>query len=626
MSFDYDKIAAKDGEHSSWWTSYADLFMMLSLVFLLMYVASSLRSGSAGFQQQVENKKLAQKAAGLEQQIKVYNTLKDEALREKSTEAEQAVYGKLMDKLSLLQEEARDEKNALRRKAQENEEKEFALNQYQQLVKNIISANILAKKQIHHRDELIVTKDATIEEKKAKIVEMERTVAQNEQQIKVINAQLANRIEALRSEQQRSKSSKEVLEKRIAALRQETETQVRAIEQKKQTIAIELNQVRSALVNTEVKLEHTEAKLDEAAGTIQKQDLTIQQQEQERNRLAKQLTADKQRYAAELEGLKGEHEARMAAERRAFMANLKKQKLGAAARAKRIAQFAAAAERKAGELEGQLTGLRDKIQETDGKLKGAQAEFEAAQAKLAGTQKQLAGTQKELAGTKNALSGTQSELANAQAAKTRALAAVGSLQDDLEKTRAIANARKTLAAQIAAQFGKAGLKGAVDGKTGEVTLDFGGEYFETGSTSLKPKMRLTLDRFIPIYAKSLFNDPKLADKIANVEIVGYASSTYKGKYVNPKSVKNQDKQAIEYNLKLSFGRANSIFKHVLNNETLSKSEREKLLPLMKVVGRGYLPDGKDGSDIPEGMDEEDFCKKFDCRKAQKVVVKFNMKD
>src|SRR4051812_19122791 len=157
--------------------------MMLSIVFLLMFVTSSLRNGSAGFQQQLEYKQLSKKAADLEQQIKVYNTLKDEQLAKNSTDEEKDVYEKLMSKLSLLQEEAKDEKNALRQKAKENEEKEFALNQYQKIVRNIINANVLAKAQIQHRDKVIISKDATIEEKRQKIVEMERTVAQNEAQI-----------------------------------------------------------------------------------------------------------------------------------------------------------------------------------------------------------------------------------------------------------------------------------------------------------------------------------------------------------------------------------------------------------------------------------------------------------
>jgi outer membrane protein OmpA-like peptidoglycan-associated protein len=640
VSFDYDKLSAKESEHASWWTSYADLFMMLSIVFLLMYVASALRSGSAGFQQQMEYKKLSQKAEGLEQQIKVYNTLKDESLRKDASASEQEVYKKLMGKLTLLQEDARSEKVALRAQAKENEEKEEALNQYQQIVRNIINANILAKSQIHHRDELIVSKDATIEEKKAKIAEMEQIVAQDEAQISTINTQLDKKIKALHSEQHAARITKQQMEKKIASLRQDSESRIQTLEEKKRVISQQLGEVRGTL-------EHTEEKLVQATGTIQKQ-------VQENSALSAKLEADRGRYIAEMNSLKAAHDARIAAERKAFMAGLHKQRLSAAARAKKMAKFAADAERKAGELEGKLAGLRGKVEETEGKLKGTEAALGGAEQKLAGTQQALHGTQQKLAGAEaekaralaayeetqgklkgtqaalggaqQRLAGTQQQLAGAEADKVRALASVEDLKGDLAKTRAIANARKQLAKQISDQFAKSGLKGAVDDRTGEVTLDFGGEYFETGSTSLKPKMRVTLDKFIPIYARSLFNDPKVADKIASVEVVGFASSTYQGRYVNPKSIRDEDKKAIEYNLKLSFGRANSIFSHVLNQGQLTKAEREKLLPLMKVVGRGYLPDGKSASDLPDGMTEKEFCAKYNCQKAQKVVVKFNMKD
>ncbi len=444
MSFNYDKISAKEGEHGSWWTSYADLFMMLSIVFLLMYVASSLRNGSAGVQQQAEYRQMAKRAEDLEQQIKVYNTLKDKQLQVAGDE-EKKVYEKLMSKLTLLRDEAKDEKESLIRKAKENEEKEFALNQYQQLVQSIINTNLLAKTQIAHRDQ-------TIDQQKDSIV---------------------------------------ALEAQKAALSQQ---------------------------------------------------------------------------------------------KTRFEASLKHQKLTAAARAKKIAQFTAETEKKRHALELEISNL-----------KTGKAQAEAGKAR-------------------------------AEAEKSRALASVQQMQGELDRAQAIANAKKLLAKSIADNFSKAGVKGAVNAKSGEVTLDFGEEYFDTGRTDLKPKMKATLDRFMPVYSKSLFNDPNVAEKIASVEIVGFASSTYKGRYVNPKSLRPADKEAIDYNLKLSFGRANSIFKYLLNKNTLSKADQEKLFPLVKVVGRGYLPEGKDADKAKTGMTEKEFCQRFNCLKAQRVVVKFNMKD
>ncbi len=576
MSFDYDRIK-QHNDHASWWTSYADLFMMLSIVFLLMFVASSLRSGSAGFQQQQEFQKMSQHVQDLEEQIRVYNTLKDDALKKQNSAAEQEVYQKLMGKLDLLKEEAHDEKVALEKKARENSEKEYALSQYQQIVRNIINANVLAKSQIQHRDQMIVSKDMTIAEKRQKIDEMEKIISKNDREISDINEELADRIAALKNEQQRSKTSKAILEKKIAKLREDSSAKISELEGTNKGINLELRQVKGTL-------QETQSQLGQA-------NVTIQNQQAEVGSLAQQLQADKARYVAEINALKKGHEQQMANEKAAFEAKLKKQRLGAAARAQKMAQFMKAEKAKGDALNNHLNDLRAKVADTE--------------AKLASTQNQLSGTRAEA---------------------DRALASVENLKGDLARTQEIANARKKLAAQISQQFAKAGLKGAVDGRTGEVTLDFGGEYFDTGSTDLKPKMRTTLDQFMPVYARSLFSDPKIADKIASVEIVGFASSTYKGRYVNPKSTQQTDKEAIDYNLRLSFGRANSIFKHVLNQHNLSNVDRDQLMPLLKVVGRGYLPEGKTEADLPDTMTEREFCAKYNCQKAQKVIVKFNMKD
>lgn len=519
MSFNYEQIRKKEEEgHTNWWTSYADLFMMLSVVFLLMYVSASLRSGAAGYLKELESQRIAKENADLREQIKVYTTLKDQQLQEKS-EAEQQVYAKLMDKLKLLKEEAKEEKEELQQQAKENEEKEFALNQYQQVIRNIIDANILAKAQIQRREQIIHTKDQTLTEKEKvisaqeqEIHEKERLIASNEVKIKEINQKLKNRIELLRREQKRAHTSRKEMEKRIARLRSKSAAQISSLNAKSVEAQQQLSQVRSALEETSEKLEGTAAKLEGAQ--------------------------------AKLEG-----------------------------------------------TQAKLQGLTAKVSEADVKL--AQAEKEKGRFVAA-----VEGLKKEKA----------------------------AIQSDLEKTRALANARKDLAGSIGRAFKKAGISADVDGKTGVVTLDFGEEYFDTGRVDLKPEMKRKIDQFFPIYTDSLFNNPKTADKIANVEIIGFASSTYKGKYVNPTSLKSQDQEAVTYNLKLSFSRANEIFKHIYGKGSLSDDQKKKLLPVIKVVGRGYLPEGKGGETVPSGMDESKFCSVYNCKKAQKVIVRFNLKD
>jgi hypothetical protein len=584
MSFNYSRIRRKEEEgQTNWWTSYADLFMMLSVVFLLMYVSASLRSGTAGYLKQLESQRLSQENNDLKEQIKVYNALREQQLQHAST-SEQEVYQKLMGKLALLREQAKSEKDTLRKQAKENEDKEFALNEYQQIIRNIINANILAKAQIQRREQIIQTKEQTLTEKEKVITsqeqqirEKEQLVAQNEREIEDINEALASKISQLKRQQKNARTSRKELERRITRLREESEEQIQTLQARSAEAQQQLSHVKGNLAQTENRL-----------GEAQQ---TIAQQEQQKSQLVNELQKSRQGYLDEIGRVKAANDAKLRAERAAFQRDLERQNLTAAARAKALAGFAAEADRKAKAMEGQLEGLNGKVRDTEARLAGAEREKGRYVAAVEGLKKE-----KE------------------------------AIQNDLEKTRAMANARRDLARSIGDAFRKAGVQAAVDPSTGVVTLDFGEEYFDTGSAALKPAMKKKLDQFFPIYTMSLFNNSRSSDKIANVEIIGFASSTFRGKYVNPNSLKVEDRDAVNYNLRLSFSRANEIFKHIYTRKTLTDEQKKRLLPLIKVVGRGYLPEGKTGADIPDGMHEEEFCRVYNCKKAQRVVVKFNLKD
>ena len=55
MSFDYEKLKSKSdagsGEH---WTSNSDLFMVLSVVFLLLYVVASVKNGASAINKAIQ--------------------------------------------------------------------------------------------------------------------------------------------------------------------------------------------------------------------------------------------------------------------------------------------------------------------------------------------------------------------------------------------------------------------------------------------------------------------------------------------------------------------------------------------------------------------------------------------
>ena len=623
MAFDYDKIKHKKDGGENFWAAYSDLFTVLSAVFLLLYVVASVRSGTFGIQKEVQYQVLAKEAQDLKNQIRIYNALRDETV-EQSPEDEQQQYKLLMDKLSLLQDEAKDEKQDLIEKSRQLAQKENALNKYQQMIRNIVNVNMLSKRQLKQRDFLIAKKDFDITEKDGEIrglnTDIERkeaVIAQNNEQISAIQEKLAGQIKRVRAEQKSSRLSKEAMNRKIAALQTASKQQIAAIENKNASIERDLQMAKTSLSLTQNQLAQTQDALQNVTeqSAAEKQTLLgkiadaqakanadrealqgkladIQgKSASEKQALIGQIEATKAGYQKQIADLQRDGEAQMAAEKAAFEKALGDAKLSGAARAAREAEFRKKAEGEANALRGALQGLGGKVAEAEKQLSAAKDREGRYVASIGDLKKQNQG-----------------------------------LGEELGRAKELADAKRKLVSSIKENFRKAGIKADVDEKTGDVFLSFGDDYFESGRADLKDSMQRRLEKFIPQYSNSLFSDPKTAENIASVEIIGFASSTYKGKYVNPMSLRPEDKEAVDYNLKLSFSRANSIFKHIFDPNKLQYQHQRDLLPLVKVVGRGYLPDGRAPAEIPSGMPEKDFCKKFNCAKAQKVIIKFNLKE
>jgi hypothetical protein len=167
---------------------------------------------------------------------------------------------------------------------------------------------------------------------------------------------------------------------------------------------------------------------------------------------------------------------------------------------------------------------------------------------------------------------------------------------------------------------RAGVQADVDMQTGEVVLDFGDTYFDTDSANLKAEMKGVIERAMPAYSKSLFGNPKVAPKISSVEIVGFASPTYRGRFVDPRSQKQEDRAALKYNMDLSYRRAN--FSYMLEKKDFDFEHEKNLLGLIKVSGRSFLEVMKVNGRAPASAEE--FCRHNDCKRAQRVIIRFSM--
>ncbi|MGE9746495.1 microtubule-binding protein [Bdellovibrio bacteriovorus] len=494
--------------------------MGLSTIFLLLYVTSSLRTGTDALRGQVENQKLSMKVEELESQLKMYENVKNEYLASQAPKDEVQEYEELMDKLTLLQEDAKTEKERLIQEARENGEKVKALNKYQQMVRNVLNANKMAKSKLINRDDLIKEQDVEIETQETEIADLNKDIqnkkqliAQGEQKIAVTQAQLQQRLTELRVAYKNNKLSKQLFEQKMAQARAEGNQKV-----------AQLNQVNAQY---QMQLNQANVQLGQVQGELSKTQGLLAQKEDEATHLAGALSRTKAEAGAKIAGL--------------------------------------------------------------------QQGFAEEKAALA------AGFGKEKAKLQGALSDTQGQLA---------------------KARAEIEARKSVAGEIQKGFAKAGIKADIDMQTGDVVLDFGQAYFDSDSDRLKHEMKGVLEKAMPIYSRSLFGNPKVSDKISAVEIIGFASPTYQGRFVDPHSSKPADKAALKYNMDLSYRRANSIFSYMLDEGNMRFEHQRELLALMKVSGRSFLEVMKvQNRNVATAAE---FCKQNDCKKAQRVIIRFNM--
>jgi hypothetical protein len=136
-------------------------------------------------------------------------------------------------------------------------------------------------------------------------------------------------------------------------------------------------------------------------------------------------------------------------------------------------------------------------------------------------------------------------------------------------------------------------------------------------------MQQILQKAIPVYAQSILEDPAIAKKISSVEISGFASPTYKGKYVDPRDLSPEVRKAVNYNLDLSYQRAKSIFEYVFDQDRMKYKHQRELLALSKVTGQGYL---RAQGASTSGLTDEQYCNRYDCTKSQRVLIKFNFGD
>jgi chromosome segregation ATPase len=569
MSYNFDRIKQKV-EHGTGhqWTSYSDLFLVLSVTFLLLYVVANLRSGAATMFVQGRAADQAARIVELEKQLKAYEVLKADYAEKGASKDEVEMYRELEDHLSLLEKEAKSEYDDAQAKARDAQLRFNGLNKYQSLVKNIINANMVSasksKRQIvmlDDREKTIDSQEASLRDLEKQRSDQEQTIAQNNEEIAQIQKNLENKEKALKNMRNASREERQRLEETLAKERYEGQMKITALSDESK----------------------------KASAKIAKMEGELDARTREAERLMTEMQAKAGEHERQVAALKAQAEQEAAAERAKFEGQLKNARMTAAQKA--------AAEK----------ALSDKLAHVEKELGG-----------------KLASLQGDLEGTRKGLKSAEERYGNAVKALQQAKSANDNLKSDLNASLEKLNAQRRLAQQVRDKLKKAGVEAIVDEKTGDVTVSFGDEYFETGQSELKPGMKDILQKTIPAYANGLFQDAKIAQKLENIEILGFASPTFKGRVVDPQSLDPADRQAVNFNMDLSYRRAKTIFDYMFDQNKIRFDRQKDLLPLVKVSGRSYLSAERlPASKMAPG---ESYCSKFDCKKHQIVVIRFNLKN
>lgn len=509
MNLSYEHIKKKQEQSGNHWTSNSDLFMVLSFLFLLLYVVASFRTGVVNYVAHAKVANADQKLKVLEQQMSIYEKTTNATLQKGAvSDQRQQVFKELMQKIDLLKEQSRHEQQKLAGLLDDEKVKSKELNAYQMTIKNLISANIRYTAKLEERDRQLRDKQLELE---------------------------ANRNQIVRH--------KEELEDRTKSFNKK---EIEWFKQRDKHLG-EIEELRVSAKQKDLKLSKTQSEID-----------AIKQKIDRRNRVNSELLQ-------KIKDLDQSYQAKI----------------------------------------GRIDSSNKKILQREKKL------YEKDRAKL----------KKQLDDQKNHGKWLQKELQNKNSE-------LKSTKRMLAKAQEKALMRRHIANLLTKRMANNAVNAQIDQKSSDLIIDFGDEYFDTDRYYLKPGMKRILREIIPIYAKTLFETQRIAKSIDDIEIIGFASPTYNERIVDPTTLAPSDRIAVNYNLNLSYNRARSIFGYLFelyDSKVIKSSYLKSMLPLVTIAGQSFFREDIKAKN-PEKLDFEKFCKEYNCKKSQKVVIRFKMKD
>lgn len=240
-----------------------------------------------------------------------------------------------------------------------------------------------------------------------------------------------------------------------------------------------------------------------------------------------------------------------------------------------------------------LNQTRDALIDSRNDLDSANEHVAMTEEELADAYSQLEAAQREIDSQKAQLEVTRAQL---DAAKVEIDNANEELRSTKSQLKDIVGIRTDIIGQLQTKFNNSQMK--VDAQTGSIVFS-SDVLFKKGSADLSDESKNLLKEVIPTYLSVLMKD-EFRNYVAEIIVEGHTDT--EGGY--------------EYNMDLSYKRANAVAMYCLNAENgLNSNQIEQLRHVLTVNGRSYMnPIKKDGSND------------IDMAASRRVEIKFRLKE
>lgn len=621
----YDDEPPSGGGHDggSFWTSYSDLLLGLSIIFLVLFFFTFLRSGVDQAKTAAQRRETEQFLKGKvpesvaartrEQEDTVKRTLEEIAKRKQVLDETAKDMERLMVALDVqsqtvdtILKEKQEQAAVLRTVADQNEQLEEKAARAEEASVELKAEAVQKEQALAQLNEQVTNLSQTKEGMTAEIARLNEEIIRRSEQLSAREAEVTaeqRRAEDLKTAVSEAERNRIELEKALAAQKLESENLLRDYEHR-------LSSEAEAKIAAAKERDSLEAQLSKLQADNRRLALDLSTGESTSAALKREI-ADLQKDNARLQAMATGRDSQLA-DLKAAADGLRQENGALRGEVDKLSRDLAGAQRESERLKGRSAGNEQELAALRAENRRLGGEAATLDAKLSG-----------LSRDNHSLKGENTALRAQVTRCDEATAKARSLGDELRVARAeiktLGTQRRDIASSIQRGLAAKGVDAQVNATTGTLTLAMDASFrFRNGSAELTPEAKRKLKEIMPVYASKIFENPSAFSNLSAFTITGHASPRWNKEYVDPK---DRESEAFRRNQNLSEARARSISEYIFSDEIGYYAFKTRLRSVASVAGKGHEKPVR----LRDNETSDEICGQYDCAKSRRVELGFTLK-